>query len=99
MSKTINKYVIQQDSEGYVSGFYAVLDDNYDYEGQMADFPEACEGWTKFENGTFVIDQKRKEEIIAEREEEYRKADKDANWLAAQTLYTALITDTLLEEE
>jgi len=97
MSKVINKYVIQQE-DGYVKGFYAVLGGEYDYEGQMADFPEACEGWTKFENGTFVIDEEKKAEIIAEREAEAKKPTAQ-DLLEAQMLWTALCTDTLLPEE
>ena len=94
--KKINKYIIEQE-DGYVTGFYAVLEGEYDYEGQMADFPEACEGWTKFENGTFVIDEEKKAEIIAEREAEAKKPT-EQDLLEAQVLWTALMTDTLMEE-
>ena len=73
MARVINKYKIINNDEGYVASFYAVLGDNYDYEGQMADFPEATEGWMKFENGTFVVDEVKKAEIIAEREKEAQK--------------------------
>ena len=103
MAKIINNYVIQNNNEGYVCGFYATLDDEYDYTGQMADFPEACEGWVQFvpgENkgeGEFIIDQQKKEEIIAEREAEALKPT-DMDNLEAQVLWTALMTDTLIEE-
>ena len=93
------KYKFNYNEGNYIVGFVSVTDNNYDYEGQMADFPEACEGWTKFENGTFVIDEDKKAEIIAEREAEAEEAEKEANWMPSQVLWTALMTDTLLEEE
>lgn len=96
--KILNRYKILTNEEGYVNGFYAVLDDNYDYYGQMADYPEACEGWVKFENGEFIVDEDKKAEIIAEREAEaLRPTDQDR--LEAQAMYTALMTDTLLPDE
>lgn len=98
MEKILNKYKISVDDNGYVNGFWAVLDDDYDYYGQMADFPEACDGWTKFENGQFIIDEDKKAEIEAQKQAEaLRPSDQDR--LEAQALYTALMTDTLLPEE
>lgn len=97
--KIINKYVIETNTDGYVTGFYAVLDDEkYDYEGQMADFPEATEGWCKFENNTFVVDEVKKAEIIAEREKEAQKPTWQET-TEAQVIYTAMMTDTLIEPE
>lgn len=98
MAKVLNRYKILNDEQGYVKGFYAVLDDDYDYYGQMADFPEACEGWVKFVNNDFVVDETRKAEIIAQREADAKKPT-DQDRLEAQALYTALMTDTLLPEE
>lgn len=63
MEKIINKYIINLDDDGYVIGFYTTLEDNFDYEGQMADFPNVCLGYTKFINGGFVEDQAKKQEI------------------------------------
>lgn len=96
--KIINKYVIETNTDGYVIGFYAVLEGKYDYEGQMADFPEATEGWCKFENNTFVVDEVKKAEIIAEREKEAQKPTWQET-IEAQTFYTAMMTDTLIETE
>lgn len=96
MEKKINNYRIRLDENGYVNGFYAVIEGEYDFRGQMADYPEACEGWTKFENGTFVIDQEKKAEIIAEREAEAAKPTQ-LDIVEAQVTYTALMTDTLIE--
>lgn len=98
MDKILNKYKINVDENGYVNGFWAVLDDDYDYYGQMADYPDACEGWTKFENGEFIVDENKKAEIEAKKQTEaLRPSDQDR--LEAQALYTALMTDTLLPEE
>lgn len=104
MAKILNKYKIFNDELGYVNGFSAVLEDDFDYYGQMADFPNACEGWTKFvpgnEAGTgeFVEDLERKAEIEEEKRKEALKPT-DQDRLEAQTMYTALMTDTLLPDE
>lgn len=100
----LNYYKITNNEEGYVSGFYAVLEGDYDFYGQMALFTEATEGWVKFIadqsecGGNFVIDQEKKAEIIAEREAEALKPT-EQDRLEAQMLWTALNTDTLLPEE
>lgn len=98
----LNRYNIDL-KDGYVCGFSATLDDEYDFYGQMALWPDACEGWYRFvadqseTRGTFVLDQNKKDEIIAEREAEARKPT-EQDLLEAQVLWTALMTDTLMEE-
>lgn len=94
----INNYIIQKNEEGYVIGYYTTIDDNYDYRGQMAQYPEVCEGWYKFENNEFIVDEVKKAEILEKREEEAREAEKEAERVFAQIEYTALMTDTLLPE-
>lgn len=94
--KILNKYKIDTDENNYVIGFCAILEDNYDYYGQMADFPEACEGWTKFENGKFIIDENKKAKILEQRRIEAEKPTQ-LDIIEAQITYTALMTDTLLE--
>lgn len=95
--RIINKYIIEQ-KDNYVSGFYNVNDgEEYDYEGQMADFPDVCEGWYKFQKGKFVVDEKRKQEILDERQKE-EEMPTQIDIIEAQTFYTAMMTDTLLEE-
>lgn len=102
--RVINNYVIEINDGGYVCGFYAVMDSDYDYTGQMADYPEACEGWYKFipgsnkGEGEFVVDEVKKAEIEEERRKEALKPT-DFERVEAQTVYTALMTDTLLPEE
>ena len=70
----INKYKMILDENGYIKGFYTVEED-YDYEGQMSEFPEVCDGWTKCENGVLVEDLEKKEEIITNIEKEIEIAD------------------------
>ena len=93
--KILNKYKIVVE-DGYVSGFY-VTETDYDYYGQMADFPDICEGWTKFVDGNFVEDLEKKAEIIAEREKKSKKPTWEET-IESQVYYTALMTDTLVEE-
>lgn len=75
MDKIINKYKINLNEEGYVIGFYAIVEGDYDYEGQMADYPNACEGYTKFTNGQFVVDETKKQEIETRKAKENRIAE------------------------
>ena len=99
-----NRYKINNNDDGYVVGYYAVLDDDYDFYGQMSIFPEITEGWYKFIpdqsecGGYFYLDEEKKAEIIAEREAaEKRPTEMDV--LEAQMMWTALLTDTMLPEE
>ncbi len=60
---TINKYKLILDENGYIKGFYTVEED-YDFVGQMSEFPEACDGWTKCVNGELIVDEEKKQEIL-----------------------------------
>lgn len=98
MGKILNKYKLSTDEKGYINGFWAVLDEDFDFYGQMADYPDVCEGWTKLVNGELVEDLEKKAEFMAEKEAEaLRPTDMDR--LEAQAMYTALMTDTLLPDE
>ena len=44
----INNYIIQENADGYVTGYAAVGSSEYDYVGQMSLYPEVCEGWYKY---------------------------------------------------
>lgn len=91
-------YKLNFDNDGYVVGAYAVEEgSDFDYYGQIAECPDIAEGWCKFENNTFIVDEVRKSEIIAEREKEAETPSREDK-IEAQTFYTALMTDTLLEE-
>ena len=94
----LNYYKFMKNADGYIIGFQTVpIGTNYDYFGQMSQYPEATHGWTKFINGEFIIDETKKAEILAE---EQRKAE-EPTWeerIDAQVLYTALLTDSLLEK-
>ena len=70
-----HKYRINLNEDGYVVGFMAVLDDDYDYVGQMAQFPNVCDGYIKFINGEFVVDEEKKQEIEDRKAKEVRIAE------------------------
>lgn len=99
-NKILNHYKFTYDGE-YITGFYDVLPElPYDFYGQMADYPEVSEslhygGWYKFIDGGFVEDTERKAEMIAKKERESSWEEK----MEAQVTYTAMMTDTLIEEE
>ena len=94
----LNYYKFMKNADGYIIGYQSVpIGTNYDYFGQMSQYPEATHGWTKFIDGEFVADEIKKAEILAE---EQRKAE-EPTWeerIDAQVLYTALLTNSLLEE-
>ena len=99
MKEEKTKYKLILNANKYIIGFYNIVDgEEYDYEGQMADFPEVCEGWYKFQKGTFVIDEKRKQEVLAQRQAELDKPTWQET-IEAQTFYTAMITDTLIDSK
>lgn len=65
-----NKYIIETNADGYVSGFYSVLDGEYNFYGQMALYLDCTLGYTKFiaddseARGHFEIDEEKKAEIL-----------------------------------
>ncbi len=93
------KYKLIFNDDGYITGFFNVSEDEeFDYEGNLSEYPQLCEGWYKFAKGKFVVDEAKKEEIINKR----RKEQEAPTWeetIEAQITYTAMITDTLIEEE
>ena len=100
-------YKLIFDNSQYIIGYYTVFEgDNYDYACNEDEYlpEEAGEGWYKFipgsieGEGTFVLDQERKEEILEERRKEAEKPTQ-LDVVEAQATYTALMTDTLLPEE
>lgn len=102
MDKELFYYKLTTNESGYIDGFYAVDEDvPYDYYGQMADFPDIDysfpEGWYTFDDGEFVLDQERKDEVLANRESKASEPT-SMDLLEAQVLWTALMTDTLIEE-
>lgn len=62
--RKIRNYKVYTDQNGYVTGYGATLLNDYDFKGQMSDYPDATEGWTKFINGQFVEDEQKKSEIL-----------------------------------
>ena len=94
----LNYYKFMKNADGYIIGYQSVpIGTNYDYFGQMSQYPEATHGWTKFIDSQFIEDEAKKTEILAE---EQKKAE-EPTWeerIDAQVLYTALLTNSLLEE-
>jgi len=66
----INKYRFEYNDDGYIIGFYSVDSDEYDYEGQMANFPFATRGWTKLVDGQLVDDLTKRTEILQKEADE-----------------------------
>ena len=86
----IHKYKINLNEEGYVVGFMAVLDDDYDYEGQMAQYPNVCDGYTKFINGAFVVDEEKKQEIEDRKAKEVRIAELKQKLTETDYIYNSI---------
>lgn len=95
--KVMMYYQLIINDGGYIAGFDQGSEDEYDFYGQMADYPDVCSGWYKCINHELVVDEERKAEIIKRREE--REAEPSRmDIIEAQTFYTAMMTDTLVEE-
>ena len=89
----INHYKIITDDNGYIISFYKVTDGEFDFIGQMSDYPDACEGWTKFENGEFIEDLEKKEEILT-----YNSNQNEILELKSNLNSTDYIMSEMLEE-
>ncbi len=94
-----NNYKLHFNTEGYIIGFETTDSEDYEYTGQMSQFPDACRGWTKFVDNTLKEDETKKAEILAQEEAEMQKQEKELHRVEAQITYTALMTDTCLEED
>ena len=103
--KELHFYQIFINDGGYVSGFSVIPDDKlenkdeyeYIYYGQMGDYPDIKRGWYKYINGEFIVDEAEKRRII-ERERERALEPTRTDKIESQLFYTALVTDTLIEE-
>lgn len=91
----VHKYSIELDENGYMLGFSIDENSEYEFDGSLLelDFLNAY----KIVDNQPWLDEERKAEIIAEREAEAKKPTQ-LDIIEAQTTYTALMTDTLLEE-
>ena len=89
-------YTLNLDENNFVLSIAHTTNDNVPLDLTDVDL-EYLNAYQYFGNG-LVLNQERKEEIIAEREAQ----EKVPTWnevIEAQVTYTALMTDTLLEEE
>ena len=67
MIKHNYKLIINDD--GYIESGY-VSDNDFNFTGQLADYPDITEGWCKLVDGIIVIDENKKADIIEERNKE-----------------------------
>lgn len=94
----LNYYKFTKNADGYIIGYQSVpMGTDHDYFGQMSQYPEATHGWTKFIDGEFIVDEAKKAEILAS-EKAIAEAPTWEERIDAQVLYTALLTNSLLEE-
>lgn len=56
------KYKFEYDEQGYIVSFYSVLDDDYDYIGDISNI-DVSSGWFKFVNGELVEDLDKKAQV------------------------------------
>lgn len=91
----VHKYSIELDENGYMLGFSVDENSEYEFDGSLLDLNYL--NAYKMVNDVPWLDEERKAEIIAEREAEAQKPTQ-LDIIEAQATYTALMTDTLLEE-
>ena len=73
----IHNYKFYLEEKGYIIACGVVQGDDYDFTGQMSQYPEVLKsfeygGWYKFINGEFVLDEERKAEMLKKWEEEHK---------------------------
>ena len=93
------KYIVEFNND-YVCGWRVATDsETPNYIGELTDDDlYLLRGWYKLQNNIFVEDSVKKQEIINEEEKEAQKPTWQET-LEAQTFYTAMMTDTLIETE
>lgn len=69
-----HNYKFYLNEDDYIIACCAVLGDNYDFTGQMSQHREVLEsfgydGWYKFKDGKFILDEERKALKLKEYEE------------------------------
>lgn len=92
--KDYYKFIVDEDN--YIRGFVLTNEDDYEFYGDINNYPDVVEGWYKLKTGKLVVDQTRKDQIIAEREAEAKKPTWQET-IEAQVMWTALMTDTVVE--
>lgn len=91
----IHKYDVELDGNGYMVGFSISDTGDYEFDGSLLEL-HYLQAY-KIVDGQPWLDEERKAEIIAEEEAEAQKPT-PLDIIEAQATYTALMTDTLLEE-
>lgn len=92
------KYTLNLDENNYILSIANTADDNVelDLESMELEYLQAYQ----YIDDTLTLDENKKAEIIAEEEERKRKEQEPTDFekLEAQITYTAMMTDTILEE-
>lgn len=98
----IKKYEIYLDDNGYMTGFCHTADETKDiYEFDGAEVIQHEMNAYHVVDGEVVLDTEREAQIIADREAEEEERAKQPTWqesIESQVVYTAMMTDTLLED-
>lgn len=91
------KYTLNLDEKNYILSIANTADDNVelDLESMELEYLQAYQ----YIDDTLTLDENKKAEIIAEEEERKRKEQEPTDFerIEAQSYYTAMLTDTLLE--
>ena len=59
----INRYKVILTDDGYVCGAYLTTGDDYDFEGNLAEYPDIAHGYYKIIDGVPTVDEEKKAEI------------------------------------
>ena len=97
------KYEIQLDENNYVCAIVHTGDDVKDiYDDDFVFNTFYKDGHRPncyyLKNDEYILDEIKEKEEIEKEEQEREKEEKESLWLEAQVTYTAMMTDTLLEE-
>lgn len=91
-------YTLYLDENNYILSIANTADDNVelDLESMELEYLQAYQ----YIDGVLTLDENKKAEMIAEEEQRKRKAQEPTDFekLEAQITYTAMMTDTMLEE-
>ena len=91
-------YTLELDENNYVLGILNTEYDNVELDLSKIDYMYL--GAYQYINNKLILDKKRKKELEEEEEERKRKEQEPTDFerIEAQSYYTAMLTDTLLEE-
>lgn len=94
----MEKYTLNLDENNYVLSIAHTANDNVELDLSKLEL-EYLNAY-QYLSGKMILDNVRKQELIEEEEERKRKEEEPTPFdvVEAQTFYTAMMTDTMLEE-